>query len=329
MDDLEVFSGLRTLLELDSRERETFVSAVRHELKSPAGRVEMFTDFIRRTCGSSASYDMVVRHLEGIRDSVSAILNFVERLDQVDEDTLDDFERIARTPLVFLREHGIDDLAEQVSEHDDIRTYLRFISGNLADLDSIVREFFGDEDVRYSVPLALNLYRAQLEPMTKPKRIQLVTDLGHSDVVLNTSYRGVFTNLLRNAIVHGHRGVVKPNKHVIVRGRPVNDGSYFFAVSDNGRGINLDEVYAAAIRAGVVDFGAELDEETRRGLVFYSGVTTVDKDGAFSEGDGVGLKFVADKVSENGGKVGVVSRVDEGTTFYFTVPEERILELRD
>ena len=102
----------------------------------------------------------------------------------------------------------------------------------------------------------------------------------------------VFEHLLRNAIVH--RGEVPPQIHVTARKR---DEDWLFAVQDNGPGVD----------------GAALDRIFRPFERLRGGQST---------GAGLGLAISREIVERHGGRIWAESRVGDGATFFFTLPQE-------
>jgi two-component system phosphate regulon sensor histidine kinase PhoR len=102
----------------------------------------------------------------------------------------------------------------------------------------------------------------------------------------------VFYNLIDNAVKYG-----RENGHVAIRARTDN-GTVEVAVEDDGRGIPEDARQRIFERFYRVDRARSRD----------------------AGGTGLGLAIVKHIVQAHGGKVWVESKLEEGSTFYFTVP---------
>jgi PAS domain S-box-containing protein len=101
----------------------------------------------------------------------------------------------------------------------------------------------------------------------------------------------IFVNLISNAVKH----MDKPKGEVVIR--CIQDNGYWkFAVQDNGPGI----------------------EKRHFKRIFRMFQTLISRDDAKSAG--IGLSLVEKAVELSGGKVWVESRLGEGSTFFFTLP---------
>jgi two-component system chemotaxis sensor kinase CheA len=92
-------------------------------------------------------------------------------------------------------------------------------------------------------------------------------------------------------------------------------------VSDDGAGVDMAQVRAAAIKAGVMsrEAAGKLDEREALSLIFHSGVSTSPFITDIS-GRGLGLAIVREKVEKLGGVVSVDTQLHVGTTFLLLLP---------
>ena len=104
----------------------------------------------------------------------------------------------------------------------------------------------------------------------------------------------VVSNLVDNAIKYGRRA-----GRVVIQGRSTGGGTVEMSVTDDGPGIppeSIDRVFER----------------------FYR----VDKARSREQGGtGLGLAIVKHIVQSHGGEVRVTSELEQGTTFYFTLPQ--------
>ena len=134
-----------------------------------------------------------------------------------------------------------------------------------------------------------------IDILSPPENIEFRIDDSLPVVNYNTvQLQQVFQNLISNAI----KFMNKENGLIRI-GYVEKDGMYEFFVKDNGPGIDSghhDKIFK-----------------------IFQTISTKDE----LESTGIGLTIVKKIVELNGGEVWVESVVDEGTTFYFTVPKRK------
>ena len=135
-------------------------------------------------------------------------------------------------------------------------------------------------------------------------------------------------HMLRNCVDHG---IEKPPARE-ARGKPPrgtitvaisqkDGGTVAILVADNGAGIDIAKVKAAAGKLGIVsaEEAEKLDQREALALVFRSGVSTSPIITDVS-GRGLGLAIVREKVEHLGGTIGIESHPASGTSFRITLP---------
>lgn len=132
-------------------------------------------------------------------------------------------------------------------------------------------------------------------------------------------------HLVRNAVDHGlerpeDRGAKGEEGNLTLRATPQGP-SLVLEVSDDGRGVDVNAVRAAAVAKGLFDgkAAAALDERSALELLFRHGFTTRTEVSQVS-GRGVGLDVVRERLDALGGSAQVATTVGRGTTFKLTVP---------
>jgi two-component system chemotaxis sensor kinase CheA len=161
------------------------------------------------------------------------------------------------------------------------------------------------------------------------KQVEWITEGGEIEIdrrVLE-EMKDPLIHLVRNCLDHG---IEKPdererkNKPAYGKVKVVassRDGKIEIAVSDDGRGMDGEEIKSSAVRHAVAaqDVVDKLGEQEALLLVFRSGVTTSPIITDIS-GRGLGLAIVKEKVEKLNGTVTVDTRTDAGTTFRLVVP---------
>ncbi|MCJ7523797.1 MAG: response regulator [Candidatus Aminicenantes bacterium] len=135
-------------------------------------------------------------------------------------------------------------------------------------------------------------------------------------------------HLVRNCVDHG---IKKPEERTR-EGKPPcgairlnfvakDNRQMEISIADDGSGVDLNKVRAAAAKLGLRQTAAEKkpDLQETLQLIFYSGISSSPIITDIS-GRGLGLAIVREKVEKLGGTVSVESQTDVGTTFQFLLP---------
>jgi two-component system chemotaxis sensor kinase CheA len=135
-------------------------------------------------------------------------------------------------------------------------------------------------------------------------------------------------HLVRNSVDHGiekpeaRARRQKPARGTVTLAFSAKDGRQVeIAVSDDGAGVDVNRVQAAAVKAGSLTSQAagKLSRQDSLPLIFQSGLSTSAMITDIS-GRGLGLAIVREKVEKLGGMVLVESQPGLGTTFRLRVP---------
>jgi two-component system chemotaxis sensor kinase CheA len=135
-------------------------------------------------------------------------------------------------------------------------------------------------------------------------------------------------HLLRNSIDHGietpeqrRRAGKAPRAAITLTVLPVNSTQVEISVSDDGAGVDVEKVKAAAGRRGLVarNTSGPLDESAALALVFETDISTSPMLTRVS-GRGLGLAIVREKVEKLGGRVAIESHRGSGTTIRMRLP---------
>lgn len=137
-------------------------------------------------------------------------------------------------------------------------------------------------------------------------------------------------HILRNAIDHG---VEMPEERRLkgksARGRirieaTLEGTQAVIAISDDGRGIDLEKVRDRAIEIGAILPGQEMTQEEMLRLIFFPGFSTAGRLSAVS-GRGVGLDVVERTIHELGGEIRVWSERGIGARFEILLPTTLVM----
>jgi PAS domain S-box-containing protein len=208
-----------------------------------------------------------------------------------------------RTPLNGIM--GLSEILLDTKLTDDQRSKLQNILGASTDLRSIVNDVLSLSELE-SGKVALNLERFKVSelitmvaeryaPEARLKGLELSFKTTDVDVLLTTDRRRltqVLSNLVRNAIKFTQSGRVS----VSVEQRA--DGELLFEVMDTGSGIPENDLQKL-----FQDF-SQLQHTTAQNL----------------EGTGLGLSISKKLVALLKGQIGVRSKLNAGSTFWFSIP---------
>ncbi len=162
------------------------------------------------------------------------------------------------------------------------------------------------------------------------KRVIIVDD-GYSDSSVPLHLRRlvsrVLTQLARNSVVHGLEDIETRTKkkktpygcfHVSAR---ILKDHFVLTVRDDGRGIDPEDIRAAAMASNLFDSGAVTNWNKTQLLsaLFKPGFST-SKVVNQHAGRGVGLDVVKSSVEKHGGKIGIRSTVGHFTEFTMAFP---------
>jgi two-component system, chemotaxis family, sensor kinase CheA len=135
-------------------------------------------------------------------------------------------------------------------------------------------------------------------------------------------------HLVRNSIDHGietpgQRVASGKSPRAVIRIAisPKSADKVEIVVSDDGAGIDVHKVRAAAVKLGVLskEDAGQMNEQEASSLAFRSGISTSPIITEVS-GRGLGLAIVQEKAERVGGTVSVESRPGVGTTFRLVLP---------
>jgi two-component system chemotaxis sensor kinase CheA len=130
-------------------------------------------------------------------------------------------------------------------------------------------------------------------------------------------------HLVRNAVAHGietpdeRRAAGKAPTGRITLAASNQSGRIHVTVGDDGRGIDLDRIAAAAAEQGIS--GATLTEDQCLRLIFRPGFST-SREASDLAGRGIGLDIVDRAMDLAGGEVRLATEKGQGTTFAMIIP---------
>jgi two-component system chemotaxis sensor kinase CheA len=234
----------------------------------------------------------------------------------------------------------IDELVNLVSELVTVQAQLSVYAEKKAETDilglaenvqKLSRQLRDNAFEISLIPMQSELMRFQrlVRDLSKElgKEIEFVIEGG--DIELDKNIIEHLTDpllhILRNSVDHG---IEMPDERVAA-GKSPKGNIYFKAyhagasvlieVTDDGKGINVEDIRQKAISKGLIDEAAEISDKEVLNLVFMSGFSTKETVSDVS-GRGVGMDVVRKKISEIRGEVTIDSDAGQGTTITLRLP---------
>lgn len=141
-------------------------------------------------------------------------------------------------------------------------------------------------------------------------------------------FKDPLIHLIRNSIDHG----IGKSQERILQNKPAHgtiilafnareSGIVEITVSDDGKGIDKEQVLKAAIKSGNLsrEVAEKMDQDEILSLIYQSGVTTSSIITDLS-GRGLGLSIVREKVEKLNGRISMETEANKGTTFHILLP---------
>jgi chemotaxis protein histidine kinase CheA/ActR/RegA family two-component response regulator len=148
------------------------------------------------------------------------------------------------------------------------------------------------------------------------------------DKVLLEQLQTPLTQILNNALAHGietpqeRASLDKPKIAQIFLGAKIEAGEVAISFADDGRGIDLTQIYHKAVESGLCPAHIPIDRLQREEIlnfIFQSGLSTADKVSNLS-GRGIGMDIVRTQVEQMRGSIDVETLPGRGTTFTIRLP---------
>ncbi len=175
------------------------------------------------------------------------------------------------------------------------------------------------------VPRLQRLVRQTCKSLGKQADLEIHGAGGEMDRGILERIVGPMEHLLRNAISHGielprkRKKANKPETGLIAIDITREGTDVVLTISDDGKGINVEEIRQRAIQMGMLDGNAEVTDSDVMQFVLEHGFSTADEVTQIS-GRGVGLDVVESEVKQLSGSLDISSRSGQGTTFIIRLP---------
>ncbi len=233
-------------------------------------------------------------------------LTRLKKLERTRQEFVANVSHELRTPLSLIKGY-VETLLDGAKDNPDVAgKFLQTIDRNAERLKLLIEDLLTISELE-SGRVKLNLQAVSLRPLTEKVLADFRARAGAKEMALNNQVADlrvladadrleqVLCNLVDNAIKYGRN-----QGKVCVAARPVEAGQIEVSVQDDGPGIPPEALERVFER-------------------FYR----VDKARSREQGGtGLGLSIVKHIVQGHGGRVWASSKLGDGTTFYFTLPQD-------
>ena len=196
---------------------------------------------------------------------------------------------------------------------NNIKTFLKKkdFSGGLLELTKL-----GSEDLLELLGVLHRTVKKMSYSLEKEVDLKIIGKSVYLSLEISTMIKDSLLHLIQNSIDHG---IEKKGSILIeVKGR---DSFIDIIVSDNGKGIDPENILMKAIQKGLVtqNEAEKFNEQNKLNLILEPGFSTKDVATEFS-GRGVGLDVVKVNIEKLEGILSISSVLGEGTKFTISIP---------
>ena len=322
-----------------SREFVRVESGALEEMLNSAGEISIFHSRLNQQLGS------IQFNLEELGGTVTRLREQLRAMDiETEAQILNRYKQETADneqfdPLEMDRFSTIQQLSRALAESSSDVSSIKDLLQNL----SRETELLLGQEARTVAELQDNLMRTRMVPFQQhvPRFSRLVRQTaneerkkvnfivegsnGELDRQVLEKMLPPFEHMLRNAVVHGielpeERRRLNKDETGLVKIRVRREGSeVLIEVSDDGAGLNVDEIRNQASRKIDLSDTQVVNDEAAMRLILKAGVTTAKQLTQYA-GRGVGMDVVVNEVAKLGGTLGIKSEPGEGCTFIIRLP---------
>ena len=175
------------------------------------------------------------------------------------------------------------------------------------------------------LPRLQRLVRQTATTLNRPTDLIVNNTEGELDRTILEKLVSPLEHMLRNAIDHGieepelRHQLKKAETGRIELNISRQGTDVIVEFSDDGKGIDAEQIKAKALEKGLIQADQQLEEEEILQYIFHPGFSTAKQVTQIS-GRGVGLDVVQSEIKSLGGQVSVQSTLGQGSTFTIRVP---------
>lgn len=161
--------------------------------------------------------------------------------------------------------------------------------------------------------------------LNKSVRLEMKGEATEIDKTVIEQLSDPLVHMIRNSLDHGletpdeREAAGKPREGTILLSADSSGGRIIIEITDNGRGINREKVFAKAVEKGLFPEDANLKPEEIDNIIFMPGFSTADALTDVS-GRGVGMDVVNKNIKDLGGEINLTNNPGEGSSFSISLP---------
>lgn len=180
-----------------------------------------------------------------------------------------------------------------------------------------------------SVFLKMNrIARDMSRKLNKNVKLEIIGEETEVDKNIIEHIQDPIMHIIRNAIDHGIEDTSeerieagKDEVGLVTLEAKNSGGDVLIYIRDDGKGLNIEKIYAKAVKQGLIPFDSdqEFTEKEIQQFIFRPGFSTNDQVTNYS-GRGVGMDVVLNNIQLIGGSVEVDSSLGRGSSFVLKIP---------
>jgi len=314
-------------------------SGVLENMLNSAGEISIFHSRLNQQLG------LIQFNLEELGTTVTRLREQLRAMDMETEAQIlhghktEDSDKEEFDPLELDRYSAIQQLSRALAESSNDVSSIRDLLQNLSrETESLL-----GQQARTVAELQDNLMRTRMVPFQQHvprlsrlvrqtaqevgKKAELVVQGGTGELDRQVLEKMLppFEHMLRNAVIHGietpeERRAANKNETGRIGIRLRREGSeVIIEVSDDGAGLNVDDIREQAGQQGDLSDTQVISDEAAMRLILRSGLTTA-KQLTQAAGRGIGMDVVLNEVAKLGGTLGINSDPGSGSRFTVRLP---------
>lgn len=296
----------------------------KHVVRIPVNKLDLLLMQAEEMIQTKISLDQRLNELKEIK----------RRIYEVKDEIQDLGKRQLLTPSVPGNELSQGKKNNLYKPEDKLSGLIRSMERDQYTLNRIVNDHLGDIKQLLMLPVSylVESFPVMVREISREQQKEIEFIVRGAELEIDKrileELKDPLIHLIRNSIDHG---IGTPQERILHNKPPHGtiilsfiareSGIVEITVSDDGEGINTEQVLKAAIKSGYLsaEAAAKMEQGEILSLICQSGVSTSSIITNIS-GRGLGLSIVREKVEELNGRISMETRENSGTSFHLLVP---------